>query len=168
MMLLASLPTAVTLCRNLANPQDCQQVLNLATVVCWNCQQVHSLAAFLCWTSDQVRNLADMDLRSSLLSTNKAADFVLIRQSSLLRTKLATHLARHTQVEVPDAKTLEAQFQVATTDDAQNLNAKVIKAVPNEGSRSLLEANTARQISASYIGSNHVESAKVADSCKYA
>lgn len=103
-----------------------------------------------------------------MLSTNKAADFFSLGQTSLLRTKLAAHLARRTQLETPRAQTSEAQFQVATNENVQNLNAQAIKAAPNDGRISLLEANTARQISALYVGSNHVESAKIADLCKYA
>ena len=108
------------------------------------------------------------DPQTPLLSTNKAADFVLLRQSSLLRIKLAAYLARHTQLAAPNAKTSETQFQVATADDAQNLNVTAIEAVSNDRRRSLLGASTARQVSAAYIGSNHVDSAMVADLCKYA
>ena len=111
----------------------------------------------------------------SLLSFNKASDRVakrspLLREvSPLLRANLAAYFARHTQPKTPHTRTHKAHF--ATAHDAQNLNSTAIEAVYNDGRRSLLEAKlqetTARQCSASYVEGSHVESAKIADLCKW-
>jgi hypothetical protein len=89
--------------------------------------------------------------------------------SPLLRANLAAYFARHTQPKTPHTRTHKAHF--ATAHDAQNLNSTAIEAVYNDGRRSLLEAKiqetTARQCSASYVEGSHVESAKIADLCKW-
>ena len=94
-------------------------------------------------------------------SQPEAANSIL-GKSALLRTNLAAYLAPHTvgtRLQAPHARTCKAQHATA------------IEAVRKAVSRSLLEAKTqkllARQGSASYVERNHVESAKLADLCKW-
>ena len=124
----------------------------------FNSQKVRTLAAARDWSP----------FKELLLRENQAADLVL-GQSPLLRSNLAAYFARHTQLEASHARTYEAQF--ATADDPQNPNATALEAVHENGRRLLLEAKTqettARQGSASSVEGSHIESAKLADLCKW-